>query len=122
MTLKNTPQSWKRGFQLYRRRVKWDSLGNESVSYPDEPDLVVEAQDGICFQSPRGWNASGNVGKNGWQVFIDGEHSGGVLEGFLKAEPVLNPFDRLDIDGTLWEVRATHRWPGHRQVLLQRVR
>ena len=122
MTLKDTPTPWRRGFRLYRRRKGTDSLGNETSYYPEEPDLEVADADGIDFQSPQSWNSAGKVGSTGHRVEQTGEVVGGVLEGYLRAQPVINPYDRLELEGEVWEVRATRRWPGHRQLLLQRVR
>lgn len=122
MTLRDTPTAWRRGFKLYRRRTGTDSLGNETAYYDAVPDLEVADSDGIDFQSPQSWNPSGNVGKTGHRVDFAGEAVGGVLEGYLRAQPVIDPYDRLEINGSMWEVRSTRRWPGHRQLLLQRVR
>ncbi len=41
---------------------------------------------------------------------------------YLRTELELAPYDRLDIGGRLWEVRAIQRWPSHRKLMLQRVR
>lgn len=123
MSLKETPAAWRQGFKLYRRRAGTDSLGNETALYDmTAPDAEAEAAEGICVQYPRGWNSSGSVGKTGSRVEERGEVPGGVLEGWVKGELVIAPFDRLEVDGGLWEVRAVHRWPGHRQLLMQRVR
>lgn len=123
MSLKETPALWRQGFKLYRRRTGEDSLGNETAFYDmTTPDETVQAGAGISFQAPRGWNSTGNVGKSGCRVEENGEVAGGVLEGCLKGDLVVNPFDRLEVEGQLWEVRAVHRWPGHRQLLMQRVR
>lgn len=122
MTLLDTPIPWRKGFKLYRRRTKYDSLGNEVAWYEGQPDLEVADHEGVNFQSPQSWNPSGNVGKTGHRRALEGEVVGGVLEGYFRARPVINPYDRLEIDGEVWEVRATRRWPGHRQLLLQRVR
>lgn len=122
MKLRDTPAEWRRGFKLYRRKTKFDALGNEVAYYDTEPDLEVADAEGVDFQSPQSWNSAGNVGKTGHHVALHGEAVGGVLEGYFRARPVIAPYDRLEIDGEVWEVRATRRWPGHRQLLLQRVR
>ena len=122
MKFRETPALWRRGFALYRRRTGADSLGNETAWYDmTTPDETVEAARGISFQSPRGWNSAGSVGQRGWRVTERGETSGGVLEGYLKDGPVISPFDRLKVEDELWEVRAVYRWPGHRQLLMERV-
>ncbi len=123
MTVRDTPTAWRQGFSLYRRRQGTDSLGNETAWYDmDAPDAVISAEEGLDFQYPRAWNTSGHVGTAGASVAEMGETSGGVLEGYLKGELELAAFDRLEVDGALWEVRAIRRWPEHRELLLQRIK
>ncbi len=50
-----------------------------------------------------------------------GEQYAGVLEACLRRELELTEFDRLEVDGMLYEVRLLRRWPNHREILLQRV-
>ena len=121
MTLRDTPRSWRRGFSLYRRTVGADSLGNETALYGQDPDLVVEAENGLAFQHPRRWNSGGKVGA-GMSVEENGEVPNGILECCLRGDLELSPFDRLDIGGELWEVRSIQHWPHHRKLMLQRVR
>lgn len=123
MTLKETPAVWRRGFKLYRRRKGNDSLGNVTAVYDmANPDVEVSVEEGITFQYPRGWNTAGSVGSRGCRVEEQGEIAGGVLEGWVKSSIVISRFDRLEVDGELWEVRAVYCWPGHRQMLMQKVR
>lgn len=121
MKLRDTPRSWRRGFSLYRRTVGADSLGNETALYGQDPDLVVEAENGLAFQHPRSWNSGGKVGA-GMSVEENGEVPNGILECCLRGDLELSPFDRLDIGGELWEVRSIQHWPNHRKLMLQRVR
>ena len=121
MVLRETPPVWRQGFDLYRRRTERDTLGRETAHYAQEPDVRVEAADGLAFQHPRSWNSGGNVGA-GEEVRAWGEQPGGSLEACLRTELELAPYDRLDIGGRLWEVRAIQRWPSHRKLMLQRVR
>ena len=53
MVLRETPPDWRRGFDLYRRRTERDTLGRETAHYAQEPDVRVEAADGLAFQHPR---------------------------------------------------------------------
>lgn len=123
MMLKETPLAWRRGFRLYRRRKGNDALGNVTAVYDmTDPDAEVSAEEGISFQYPRGWNTAGSVGSRGCRVEEQGEVTGGVLEGWVKSDIAISRFDRLVVDDELWEVRAVYRWPGHRQMLMQRVR
>lgn len=122
MRLRDTPRDWRRGFALYRRTTGTDSLGNETAVYSRQgPDLVVEAQDGLAFQSPRSWNSGGKVG-TAVTVEDNGEVPNGILECCLRSDLEISPFDRLEIDGELWEVRSIQHWPSHRKLILQRVR
>lgn len=121
MKLRDTPSSWRRGFSLYRRTAGVDSLGNETTLYGQDPDLVVEARDGLAFQNPRSWNSGGKVGA-GMSVEENGEVPNGILECCLRSDLEISAFDRLEIDGELWEVRSIQHWPSHRRLVLQRVR
>lgn len=51
-----------------------------------------------------------------------GERCGGVLEGVLYGDLELDVFDRLVVDGVVYELRAVQGWPGHRKLQLQRLR
>jgi hypothetical protein len=118
----NTPKDWRRGFQLCRRRKGTDSLGNATAEYDMEhPDEVYSAEEGIDIQPPRSWNSSSRLDSVGAHLADWGETAGGVLEGYVMDALEVNAFDRLVIDGAVYEVRSVQRWPGHRQVLMQRV-
>lgn len=122
MTLKETPAAWRRGFRLYRRRTGTDSLGNETAVYDmDVPDEAVPAERGMDFQRPKSWNTAGSV-TSGARVEPWGELTGGILEGYLRTELDIKEFDRLEVEGTLYEVKSLHRWPGHCKLMLQRTR
>ena len=124
MTLKETPGEWRWGFKLYRRKTGQDSLGNETAVYDmDAPDEVVPAEKGMDFQRPRSWNTAGSL-TSGARVEPWGEATGGVLEGFLHTRTDLDirEFDRVEVEGTLCEVKSVHHWPSHRKLMLQRIR
>ena len=121
MKLRETPQSWRRGFDLYRRRREQDALGGETAAYPAAPDVRVDERHGLAFQHPKSWNSGGSVGA-GEKVLEWGEQPGGILEVCLREALEISPYDRLDVGGELWEVRAVQHWPSHRKMLLQRVR
>lgn len=121
MKRKETPLDWRRAFDLYRRRVERDALGGETASYPDTPDECFDAGHGLAFQHPKSWNSGGSVGA-GEKVLEWGEQPGGILEACLRSALEISPYDRLDIGGEIWEVRAVQHWPNHRKLLLQRVR
>ena len=44
-----------------------------------------------------------------------------MLEGRLFSDLEIAPFDRLEINGGLYEVRAVQQWPGHRKLLAQQI-
>lgn len=122
MKWRDTPLAWRRGFGLYRRTTGTDSLGNETAVYSQQgPDLVVEAENGLAFQNPRSWNSGGRVGA-AVEVAENGEVPNGILECCLRSDLEISAFDRLEIDGELWEVRSIQHWPNHRRLVLQRVR
>ena len=117
-----TPARWRRGFRLYRRRTGVDALGNETAVYDMEhPDLVRTDAEGIDFQPPRSWNPGGRLDSVGARTEAWGETAGGVLEGYVFDALEVAEFDRMAVDGVLYEVRRVLRWPGHRQLMLQRV-
>lgn len=120
-----TPAAWRRGYTLHRRRVKTDGYGDPAAYYDMEhPDFTAEdgGPAGICWQSVRAWQSSGAL-RAGAEVRPYGERSGGVLQGVLYGEtPEAAEFDRFVIGGVTYELRGVERWPGHRLLLLQRVK
>ena len=118
MKFRETPKLWQQTALLYRRRTGQDSLGNETAVYG------MEQSDGAVlgsFQFPQGWNPSGKVGSFGQRTELTGEEGGGVLEGFVREDTEVCPFDRLKLGDEVWEVRAIHPWPQHRRLLLRRI-
>ena len=81
----------------------------------------VEAADGLAFQHPRSWNSGGKRGRGrrGAGLGRTARRNSGGLPAHRAGT---GPYDRLDIGGRLWEVRAIQRWPSHRKLMLQRVR
>lgn len=117
-----TPPKWRRGFQLYRRRTGTDSLGNEMAFYDmEQPDAEVSPENGVSFQRPRAWNPSGKLSSAGAQVVEYGEVMGGVMGCYLRDDLAVAEYDRIAVDGLLYEVRSIQTWPGHRKLLLQRL-
>lgn len=119
----NSPLPWKTGFQLYRRRRGTDQFGNPTAEYDMErPDAVRTQAEGMHLQVPRSWNSGGRLDRVGARLEDWGETAGGILEGFLFEELEIAVFDRLAVEGEVYEVRSVHRWPGHRLLMLQRIR
>lgn len=123
MLTRETPLSWRRGFSLYRRRLTSDKLGNPVASYDMEhPDYSAGdgTEEGISWQSVRSWQSSGRL-TSGEQPGEQGERAAGVLEGCLFSPLVLSTFDRIRLDGALYEIRAIQRWASYRKLLAQRI-
>ena len=89
----------------------------------EHPDVTVVDgdEDGICWQSVRTWQSGGNLSSGG-RVDAGGERIGGILEGVVYGSLEAAVFDRLVIDGAVYELRAIQSWPCHRVFQLQRLR
>lgn len=118
MKFRETPKLWQQTALLYRRRTGRDSLGNETAVY--DMEHADGAEEG-SFQFPRGWNPTGKVASVGYRTELSGEEGGGVLEGFVRGDAEIRPFDRLKLGDQVWEVGAVHPWPQHRRLLLKRI-
>lgn len=123
MLTRETPLSWRRGFALYRRRLSADSWGNPIAVYRmDAPDFTAAdgSADGICWQNVRAWQSSGRL-TSGASSGEAGEQYADVLEGYLFSPLALSAFDRILLDGALYEIRAIQHWPDYRKLLAQRL-
>ncbi len=124
MLTRTTPLAWRRGFTLHRRTQTTDCYGDPVNTYDMEhPDVTAQdgTEDGICWQNLRTWQSS-NTLSSGAKVEPYGEHCSGILEGVLYGTLSLSVFDRLVIDGAVYEVRGIQRWLGYRKLQLQRLR
>lgn len=123
MLNRNTPLAWRQGFTLHRRKVGRDCYGDAIAVYDMEhPDVTVADGDGngICWQAVRTWQSGGNLSSGG-RVELEGERSGAILEGVVYGALEASVFDRLVIDGAVYELRAIQHWPCHRVFQLQRL-
>jgi hypothetical protein len=123
MLRREPPLHWRTGFSLYRRRLVKDSSGETEAVYDMEhPDFTAQdcTQQGVCWQSVQSWQSSGRI-TSGWKPGRQGEAVSGVVEGRLFYPLQVRPFDRIAINGQLYEVRSVQRWPGHRKLLLQQI-
>lgn len=123
MLTRETPLAWRRGFSLYRRRLETDRLGNPVAVYDlEHPDFVAQdgTREGISWQLVRSWQSSGRL-TSGYTLGEQGEQASGVLEGCLFTELAVSVFDRMELDGALYEIRAVQRWPSYRKLLAQRI-
>lgn len=123
MLTRETPLSWRRGFTLHRRRLTTDKLGNPVASYDmKHPDYTAQTgtKEGISWQSVRSWQSSGRL-TSGFAPGEQGEQAAGVLEGCLFSDLEVSVFDRLVLDGAVYEIRAIQRWLSYRKLLAQRV-
>lgn len=123
MLSRRTPVAWRKGFTLHRRKAGTDRYGDAVAVYDMEhPDVTVVDgdEDGICWQSVRTWQSGGNLSSGG-RVDAGGERIGGILEGVVYGCLEAAVFDRLVIDGAVYELRAIQSWPCHRVFQLQRL-
>ena len=124
MLSRRTPAAWRKGFALHRRKAGTDRYGDAVAVYDMEhPDVTVVDgdEDGICWQSVRTWQSGGNLSSGG-RVDAGGERIGGIQEGVVYGSLEAAVFDRLVIDGSVYELRAIQSWPCHRVFQLQRLR
>lgn len=70
----------------------------------------------LSVPGSRGGNLS-----SGGRVDAGGERIGGILEGVVYGSLEAAVFDRLVIDGAVYELRAIQTWPCHRVFQLQRL-
>ena len=123
MLTRLTPERWRKGFALHRRRLVEDELGEQQAVYDMEhPDFT--AQDGseqaVCWQSVQSWQNSGRL-TSGWRHRNQGDVPSGVLEGRLRYALEVSPFDRIVLENGVYEVRSVQLWPSHRKLLLQQI-
>lgn len=124
MLTRTTPLAWRKGFTLHRRTQTTDCYGDPVDGYDmDHPDFTAQdgTQDGICWQRAQTWQSSGTL-SSGAKVAEYGEHTNEILEGVLYGDLALAAFDRLVIDGVVYELRGVQNWPSYRKLQLQRVR
>lgn len=123
MLTHTTPPAWRKGYTLHRRRTRLDSLGETQVFYDMEhPDLTVldGTENAVCWQDIRVWR-NGNPVSSGDFITLNGELPLTVLQGALFSPLTLSVFDRLVIDGEVYELRKIQRWSDYRWLQLQRV-
>lgn len=124
MLTRTTPLDWRRGFTLHRRRQTTDCYGDPVDAYDMEhPDFTAQDRtaEGICWQSTRTWQSSGTL-SSGARLEEYGERANEVLEGVLYGDLELSVFDRLVVDGVVYELRGIQNWLGYRKLQLQRLR
>ena len=111
------------GYSVHRRRLERDAYGEWAAVYDlDHPDVVVEADspDAVCWQGS-GQNRSRGELRSGAAQEEQGERSLEVLQGALFSDLALSQWDRLVIDGAVYELREIQQWPSYRMLYVQRV-
>lgn len=113
----------RRGWQLHRRRVSTDALG-EQVSVFDmaHPD-VTAAADGphaVCWQVSGQGRTRGQLSSGAVQA-EQGERYREVLQGALFSDLSVNVRDRVVVDGHTYELREVQIWPSYRMLYAQRL-
>lgn len=113
----------RRGWQLHRRGVGTDALGEAVNVYDmDHPDAVVTEGDesAVCWQVSGQGRSRGRLSSGAVQE-EQGERYQEVLQGALFSELSLSVGDRLVIGGAVYELREVQRWPSHRMLYAQRL-
>lgn len=98
MGLMTTPLSWRKDWSLYHSTVNRDGRGNERRAYPEDPDYVGTAgtASGVCWQ----------IHSADWALKEFGEKATGGATFDLFSSVSIQPFDRCEFGGHLWEVRS----------------
>lgn len=116
-------QSFRRGYQLCRRRLRRDQYGElESVFDLEHPDLVVEpgSPHAVSWQRVSQNHQRGSLHAGAVQA-EQGERIREILQGALFSDLELTLWDRLVIDGRVYELRDVERWPSYRMLYVQSV-
>lgn len=109
------PATWGKAWALYRRQTETDSYGDPVAVYGmDTPDYTAEADStgAVAWQAEGG---AANVSEPGEQVTATA--TGRIYDTSLE----IAPFDRVQFDGAVWEVRTVEQWQNHRKVGVVRV-
>jgi hypothetical protein len=109
------PPAWGKAWSLYGRRMGTDSCGDPIAAYNMEtPDYSASAgsSGAVAWQVSEGTAA---VTESGEQ--ISATATGCIYDPSLA----IVPFDRVQFDGAVWEVRAVDQWPSYRKVTVVRL-
>lgn len=114
MEMMTTPLLWRKDWKLYRSTVYVDGRGNERRRYPEEPDYTGKAgtASGVCWQ----------IHSAEWVLKEFGEEATGGATFDLFSGVSIQPFDRCEFGGHLWEVQSVLSCSNHRHVTLVEVR
>ena len=118
-----TPATWRKGYTLYRRKWKTDRYGEKVGVYDMEhPDAVVEdgSANAVCWQDLGGVRDSGRL-TSGVALTEQGERYREILQGALFGSLEVAVYDRVSVNGGMYELRKIQQWPGHRMLFLQRL-
>lgn len=115
---------WRRsGYTVHRRRLAADAYGEQAAVFDMEhPDVVVAAgsADAVCWQRAGQNRARGKMQSGAVQA-EQGERSQEILQGALYSDLTLNQWDRLVINGAVYELREIQQWPSYRMLYAQKV-
>lgn len=111
------------GYSVHRRRLVPDAYGEQAAVFDMEhPDVVVQAlsADAVCWQST-GQSRARERFRGGAVQAEQGERSQEILQGALFSDLELALWDRLVIDGAVYELREIQQWPSYRMLFVQSV-
>lgn len=123
LTGRGTPNAWRQGFQLFRRRAGVNAYGDTVYTYDlSSPDFTAEdgSEGGLCFQSVQTWQSSGRT--SGEAALLEpGEEPGGAAQAVVYGDLTVQPFDRILLKSGLFEVKGVQEWLSYRLLLLDRI-
>lgn len=114
MLTMTTPLTWRKEWKLFRSTVYTDDRGNERRRYSEEPDHIGEAgtASGVCWQ----------IHSAEWALKEFGEKATGGATFDLFTSVSIQPFDRCEFAGHIWEVRSVLPRSNHVHVAMVEVR
>jgi hypothetical protein len=123
MLNRKTPQAWRMGYTLHRRRLVKDRYGEQISQYDMScPDVMVDAEseNAVCWQNVKYWQTGGQL-STGDSLKEAGETNRCILQGALFGGLELSAYDRIVLDDGVYEVRKIQKWPNHRLVQMERI-
>jgi hypothetical protein len=121
MLRRQTPQRWRQGYRLYHRRETTNAYGDTVVYYDmSNPDLVVEAEQGLSFQQVRTWLSNGRA-SGGASLGESGEEFSGSMQAVVYGPLEVTLYDRIQVGEECYEVKNIQRWNSYRLLILDRL-
>jgi hypothetical protein len=111
------------GYALHRRKWTMDEYGEREPVYDMEtPDFVAQpgGEDAVCWQNA-GYSSNRGTLSSGAKQEQQGERVREILQGALFSQLEVAEYDRLVIQGKVYELREIQHWPSHRMLYAERV-